>query len=271
MNEPVCYKCKEKGHMVAECQKGKTSRKLKMFGFGIPNMGFYSMDIPEAKAKSHKAVVIISIMEGETNCKKLEEELNNLIDTKWDWQVKELGNLDFSAIFPKQQDMETFAKVPELVLPLYGLKVKIRKSDLDPEASAVLQEVWIKIYGLPSMAKEEDIVKEVASLVCEPMVVDELSMVRADPVRVKGKCRDPSQLRGFIEIFFNSVGYEIRFVVEGFQGKKEDKGGGPPGPKHHKRRKHHEKDDDSDEDEEDSEGRGYGTQESRQGTIQVDN
>jgi hypothetical protein len=33
--EPVCYKCKLKGHMVVDC-KTFGAKKLQMYGFGIP-------------------------------------------------------------------------------------------------------------------------------------------------------------------------------------------------------------------------------------------
>jgi hypothetical protein len=32
-------------------------------------------------------------------------------------------------------------------------------------------------------------------------------------------CRDPSKLRGFVKIFFNHVGYEIRFISEKYKDK----------------------------------------------------
>ena len=32
--EPVCYKCKGKGHMAVDCEQ--TKRKINLFGFGIP-------------------------------------------------------------------------------------------------------------------------------------------------------------------------------------------------------------------------------------------
>lgn len=52
-----------------------------------------------------------------------------------------------------------------------------------------------------------DVVREVAG-------VDEMSLIRDGLVRVRVRCRDPTQLRGFVKIFFNWVEYEIRFVME---------------------------------------------------------
>lgn len=77
--------------------------------------------------------------------------------------------------------------------------------------------------------------------------MDELSLIQTEPVRVRVRCRNPAQLRGFVEIFINGFGYEVRFVVEGF--KNTAKGDGPSGGGN---RKHDRKYDDRDEDSEDS-------------------
>jgi hypothetical protein len=60
--------------------------------------------------------------------------------------------------------------------------------------------------------------------------VDELSLVRAGPVRVQGRCRNPDAIKGHIEFFFNGVGYLVKFEVEGPKGALRDAKGGPPGP-----------------------------------------
>ena len=39
-------------------------------------------------------------------------------------------------------------------------------------------------------------------------------MLRDEPVRVRANCRDLAKLRGVVEIFFNGVGYEIKFWAE---------------------------------------------------------
>jgi hypothetical protein len=114
-------------------------------------------------------------------------------------------------------------------LALHGLKIKIIKTNVDPAASSILQSTWVKIVGIPSFAKEEEVVKEIASLVGEPIKVDEFSLIRDEPVRVKVNCRNPTKLRGFIEIFFNGVGLDIRFEAEGLQGRNQGKGSGPGG------------------------------------------
>lgn len=249
-NDPVCYKCKQSGHMASECV-GLKGHKLKMFGFGI-KQGFYSIEIPKAAKASTENVGCIKVLEGVADEKKIEMELQNLIDQKWGWQVKKVSSNEFMVMFPNKQSLDTFSKLSELSTTLYHLKIKVSKSDLDPEATAKLFTVWMKIYGLPSFARMEDVVKEISALAAEPILVDELSLIRTGAVRVKVKCRDPTQLRGFVEIFFNSVGYEIRFIVEGFRN--PAKGDGPFGSGKHD---HDKKDDHKDDDSEDSDDDGY--------------
>jgi hypothetical protein len=58
-----------------------------MFGFAIPEQGFYNIKIL-GEGASAKASSIIQVLQGEANEKKIEEELKNLINNKWDWQVK---------------------------------------------------------------------------------------------------------------------------------------------------------------------------------------
>lgn len=236
--------------MASECE-GMKGHKLKMYGFGI-KQGFYSIEIPEAAKQNSENVGCIKILEGEADEKKVGEELKNLIDKNWNWQVRNMSKDEYVVVFPNKQTLVTFSKLSELCTTIYQLKIKVTKSDIDPEATGKLHMVWMKIYGIPSFAKIESVIKEISSLAAEPVVVDELSLIRTGPVRVKVKCRDPAQLRGFVEIFFNSVGYEIRFVVEGF--KNSAKGEGPSDGGGHD---HDKKDDRGDDDSEDSDDDGY--------------
>lgn len=147
--------------------------------------------------------------------------------------ISRSGNLEknlFLAGFPDKISLKTFTRLSGLELSLFGLKVRIEKSAADSETSSVLQTVWIKIHRAPVIARQVDIVKEIAALVAEPLVVDELSLIRDEPVRFQGRCRNPDAIRGSIEYFFNGVGVPLGFEVEkpqtGFKGGK----GGPPGP-----------------------------------------
>lgn len=82
------------------------------------------------------------------------------------------------------------------------------------------------------------------SLVAEPIKVDVDSLKKEGPVRVRVNCRDPAkQHTGYVEVFFNSVGYELKFFAEGSHGNSQDGGhGDPPGDKNGNQDRRREKD-----------------------------
>lgn len=47
-NDLLCYQCNEFGHMATGYHSHK---KLRLFGFGIPEQGFFGIDIPENKIR----------------------------------------------------------------------------------------------------------------------------------------------------------------------------------------------------------------------------
>jgi hypothetical protein len=134
-------------------------------------------------------------------------------------------------VFLDRKSLDTFSKLSGFEMSLNGLTVKLVKSAIDPEASSVLQTMWIRVHEVPGFAREADIIKEMTKLVAEPLVVDELSLIRASLVRVQGRCRNPGAIKGQIEFFFNGTGYFVKFDVEGPQGAFKGGKGGPPGPR----------------------------------------
>jgi hypothetical protein len=133
-------------------------------------------------------------------------------------------------VFPDKNTLGIFAKLSEFEMPLYGLKGTIEVANVDPESSSVLQTVWVRISNIPVPAKDVESVKEIATLVVKPIVVDEVSLFKAGPVRVQGRCRNPSLIKGSIEVFFNGSGIPISFEVEDYKGPGKGGKGGPPRP-----------------------------------------
>lgn len=70
--------------------------------------------------------------------------------------------------------------------------------------------------------------RSIAAIVLEPLVVDELSLIRAGPVRVQGRCRNPNAINGSQEVFFNGKGVFLRFEVENNNPRGAGGAGGPP-------------------------------------------
>ena len=132
----------------------------------------------------------------------------------WDFKVRKMDHQEYLTVFPDKNMLDTFIMLTGFEMSLFGLKGCIFKSFMDPESSSVLHTVWIKIHKIPDIAKDFESVKEITNLVAEPLVVDELSLIRAEPIRVKVRCRNPSTIKGSIEVFFNGVGVFLRFEVE---------------------------------------------------------
>ncbi|CAD6266520.1 unnamed protein product [Miscanthus lutarioriparius] len=212
--EPICYKCKEKGHMTID-YKSSDTKKINTFGFGIPGQGFYALIFPEAKIKTHQSTGLLTVLEGEACEEKVDKELKNLVRDKWDFKVKQIHHQEFLVVFLDKGSLDTFTKLVEFQMSLYRLKGRLERTVRDSKTSSLLLTVWIKVHGVPDFAREVEAMKEIVGLVAEPLVVDELSLIRNEPVRVQGRCRNPGAIRGSIEIFFNGIGKLIRFEVEG--------------------------------------------------------
>lgn len=46
------------------------------------------------------------------------------------------------------------------------------------------------------------------------ITVDELSLIKEEPVRIKLQAREIEKIQGFVEVFIEGTGYEIKFVPE---------------------------------------------------------
>jgi hypothetical protein len=92
---------------------------------------------------------------------------------------------EYVVVFPDKNSLETFSKISEILMSIHGIKIKIYKSNMDPDASEILQAAWVKIYGLPSIACNKEVVMKIATLAGEPLEVDELSLIKTGPMLVK--------------------------------------------------------------------------------------
>ena len=148
----------------------------------------------------------------------------------WDFNVRKFDKQEYIVVFPNHASLDTLTKLSCFEMSLYGLKGKLEKSSLDLTASSMLHTVWIKIHNVPRIVREVKIAKELVTLVVEPLVVDELSLIRNDPLRVQGRYRNPAAIRGYIDFFFNGVGCNLKFEAAGHQGFGKGVKGGPLGP-----------------------------------------
>jgi len=188
---------------------------MKMLGFGFPGQGFHSLIIPGQTVKSSSENVgLIKIKSGEADSVKLEEELKHLIDNKWAWVVRQISELEYRATFLDKQILDTLSRSESIVIALHNISATVTHSNVAPTASAVLQTGWVLLSNIPDSARNVEAITLIAELAGEVIVVDEVSLIKEGPVRVKVLARDISKLRGFIEVFILGVGYEIKFTPE---------------------------------------------------------
>jgi len=129
---------------------------------------------------------------------------------------------------------------------LFSINVSISRSSLDPMASTVLQIGWIQLFNVPEPAKNIEAVTLIAELAGEVMVVDEVFLIKDGPVRVKLRAREIASIKGFLEIFIEGVGFEIKVLPETKDKVVRPKDPSPP-PKNPDDRDSSEEDDDADD------------------------
>jgi hypothetical protein len=187
-----------------------------MYGFGFPGQGFHCLKIP-GFSKQQKAVDnvgLIRIKSGKASVERVDKELQNLIDKEWLWRVRQVVENEYIAIFPNKQILEAFSRSRGLELALFQLVVTITPTTMDPEASLVLQEGWVQLHNVPDHARSVEAVTLFAEKAGEVIVVDEVSIIKIGPVRVKLRARQIEKIDGYLEIFTEGVGYDIKFVPE---------------------------------------------------------
>ena len=87
--------------------------------------------------------------------------------------MRQMDSQEYLVVFPDKNSLDTFAKFSSFEMSLYSLKGKLEKSNLDPQSSSMLQTVWIRIHEVSSVVREVEAVKEIATLVSQPLVVDD--------------------------------------------------------------------------------------------------
>jgi hypothetical protein len=78
-NPPFCYSCRDTGHKSNQCPL-KSNKGLHLCGYGMPGQLFYSLNLPEPKAKQRQGEeepirAIISVLEGRGTRFKITTEL----------------------------------------------------------------------------------------------------------------------------------------------------------------------------------------------------
>lgn len=134
---------------------------------------------------------------------------------------------EFTVVFPSPDMLLMATRSGKLFLPLNNITARIRELVWEQPKGEVMPEVWVRLSGVPKKHRRVDRLMAAMSMIGRPLVVDELSLIRLGPVRMKFACCAPAKLQGTIKIWFNNIGYNITLEPEL---KPMRKSGGPPPP-----------------------------------------
>ena len=78
----------------------RSNKGLHLCGYGIPGQLFYSLNLPEPEADQKQGVeepirAIVSMLEGRGTKFRIMTELQYLMDSKWNWNVKKSRAVNF--------------------------------------------------------------------------------------------------------------------------------------------------------------------------------
>uniref|UniRef100_A0A0A9BDV0 Uncharacterized protein n=1 Tax=Arundo donax TaxID=35708 RepID=A0A0A9BDV0_ARUDO len=202
--------------MAPNCPMVKENKGLRLCAYGLPGQMFYNlhMALNEEDRTQRPLPARLLVREGLGSVEKVTTELRYLISSTWDWKVKRIEKNEYQFEVPSKESLEMLTKFDEFRYKSSDMKVKVEKLDEDVGCFAVLRSVWVKALGFPPWARKENAVKEVAYLVGDPEEVDKRSLSGNGPVRVKVSIKDPQEIKGTSNVFFNGKGFKISWFLE---------------------------------------------------------
>lgn len=235
-NKPLCVLCKEEGHASANCPSRGKTLNLQIMGSAIAGEGFFCLQFDEdAEAVGgsdlkYDNAAIISADPGRLSLRILKQELKHMVAGDWDWQISQVGDNDFSVIFPSADLLHMARSSGKLFMSINDITARVRDSLHEEIVPMVMPEAWVRLHGIPKQHRRVDRLMEGLKMLGRPIVVDELSLIRLGPVRMKFACKSLDKLNGFVEVWFNGEGYQIKVEVEKLPRRLGDSGHSGAGP-----------------------------------------
>ena len=127
----------------------------------------------------------------------------------------QLSEFDFSVVFPSKDCLRMIASCTSFTLPLNQLVVSVKAAASNGTAVGPLSQVWVLIDDLPAGLRSSAFLMSFGVLIGKPIEVDEDSLNKVGPARMKVWCVDPERVHGSIDIFPSPNGIRLRVRVEG--------------------------------------------------------
>ncbi|KAM0909541.1 hypothetical protein ACQ4PT_014748 [Festuca glaucescens] len=210
---PVCLT--PDGHVTLGCPELLKSKELQIFVFGVPGQAFYALEVEEMAKKTKGVGAIIKVTHGEHSLAIIEKEMRYWVDDKWQWNVNKISDDEYFTNFPNATALRICMRGGETTSPLCKIQLKVRESDLAPDASSMLQTTRVKVFDVPSHARNAPDLKEISKTFGRPRDVDMKTLPGFGPIRVQVDCRDATKLSCRIEVFLNKVGFKFKIEADG--------------------------------------------------------
>ena len=188
------------------------------FGSGLPGCAFFAFDgdLPVREvAPALSNAAIVTVKDQKISPQTLLEGLRIWDEAGWDWQVVQISEFEFSVVFPSKECLRMIASCTSFTLPLNQLVVSVKAASCSGTAVGPLSQVWVLIDDLPAGLRSSAFLMSFGVLIGKPIEVDEDSLNKVGPARMKVWCVDPERVYGSIDIFPSPNGIKLRVRVEG--------------------------------------------------------
>ena len=118
-------------------------------------------------------------------------------------------------VFPSKECLRMIASCTSFTLPLNQLVVSVKAASCSGTAVGPLSQVWVLIDDLPAGLRSSAFLMSFGVLIGKPIEVDEDSLNKVGPARMKVWCVDAERVHGSIDIFPSPNGIKLRVRVEG--------------------------------------------------------
>lgn len=102
---------------------------------------FYSLNLPEMKPEAKgKAVVdssiraLVSVLEGRGTKARIKTELQYLMDSEWNWDVKRISGSEFLVSIPSRVALNLLTKMGNIKFITSDIVAVVEETNMDPDA-----------------------------------------------------------------------------------------------------------------------------------------
>ncbi|KAG0531040.1 hypothetical protein BDA96_05G240100 [Sorghum bicolor] len=226
----VCFICHKADHVVDLCPEWqKTPKAAQYYGSANRGLGFYHIDVEprDDNRFSHWLGMdnfgVFTIEEGEIDEEGILENLRELVDRDWAWQLRKIDEDSYIVRFPPHKKVENMvigkASLFHVNKESVVASLKVWNGDVEPIGSLI--DVWVQIKGIPPKWVDWGSIRKVASSLGLMVEVDWQSLFNSffSLVRVKIQCKDPTKVPKERIFVLKKQLYLVSFKTEGFEQK----------------------------------------------------